>query len=194
MSIMKLSKYAEKLGIKYKTAWLWYSQGKLKGYQTPTGTIIVTEFDKESNTEECKVATYARVSSHEMKENLERQSQRLNDYCAAKGYQIKYEIKEIASGLNDSRPKLLKLLQDKEISIIVVEHKDRLTRFGANYIQTLLQIQGRSLEVINEANSDSEDLLNDLTSVIYSFCARMYGRRRAKNKADLIKNTLESND
>jgi putative resolvase len=191
---MKLSTYAQKLGIKYKTAWLWYSQGKLRGYQTPTGTIIVTEFDTDGKNVLKKVATYARVSSHEMKENLERQSQRLRDYCAAKGYQISYEVKEIGSGLNDSRPKLLKILQNKEATTIVVEHKDRLTRFGANYIAALLKTQNRSLEIMNEANSDNEDLLNDLTSVIYSFCARMYGRRRAKNKAGLIKSTLEQID
>lgn len=190
---MKLSEYAKKLGIKYKTAWIWFNSGAISGYKTKTGTIIVTELDSPKESYD-KVATYARVSSHEMKEILERQSQRLNDYCAAKGWKVHESIKEIGSGLNDSRPKLLKILADTTITVIVVEHKDRLTRFGANYIQSLLKSQNRTLEIINEAEDGKEDLLNDLTSVIYSFCARLYGKRRAKRKADFVKNSIEKVD
>lgn len=190
---MKLSTYAQKLGIKYKTAWLWFNSGKLKGYKTPSGTIIVTELDSTKESHH-KVVTYARVSSNEMKDILERQSQRLNDYCASKGWKISESVKEIGSGLNDSRPKLLRILSDTSITTIVVEHKDRLTRFGANYIQSLLKSQNRTLEIINEAENGKEDLLNDLTSVIYSMCARLYGRRRAKRKADFVKGEIDKID
>ena len=185
---MKLSDYAKKVGVKYKTAWLWYSQGKIEGYKTKTGTIIVTELDeKEVPT---KVVIYARVSSHEMKDSLDRQAERLADYCAAKGWPVSKVIKEIGSGVNDNRKQLTKLLEDREVQTIVVEHRDRLTRFSFNYIEKLLESQNRRIEVINLANSKDE-LMEDLTSIIYSFSARMYGQRRAKHKTERIKKELQ---
>ena len=90
---------------------------------------------------------YARVSSPEHRENLER----LVHYCTARGYQVHQVVKEIGSGVNDSRPKLLAALKDPHASRIVVEHKDRLTRFGFRYLQTLLAVQHRTVEVVNQA-------------------------------------------
>ena len=95
-------------------------------------------------------------------------------------------VKEIGSGVNDSRPKLLKLLTDPAITIIVVEHKDRLTRFGFNYIDQLLAMQGRRVEVINQAENGKEDLIQDFGSIVTSFCARLYGQRRSKRKTERI--------
>ena len=181
---MKLSTYAKKIGISYKTAWNWYKAGTLTGYQTDTGTIIVTE--PETPVCSQRVAIYARVSSAENKTNLDAQAERLVNYCAAKGYQVAQVVKEIGSGVNDTRPKLIKLLQDTTIGVIVVEHKDRATRFGANYIATLLETQGRRLEVVNLADNGKEDLIQDLVAIIYSFSARMYGQRRAKRKTEQI--------
>jgi predicted site-specific integrase-resolvase len=86
------------------------------------------------------------------------------------------------------------LLKDTSITRIVVEHKDRLTRFGFNYIETLFEIQGRVIEVVNVAENDKEDLLADLSSVIYSFCARLYGQRRAKRKTEKIVEELKSQE
>lgn len=123
---MKLSKYAETIGISYDTALRWFKAGKIKGYRAHTGTIIVTESMPDAATssqpETGKVAIYTRVSAAENKSNLESQAQRLLDYCAAKGYQVSVVIKEIGSGVNDSRPKLIKLITDPSISLIVVEH------------------------------------------------------------------------
>jgi predicted site-specific integrase-resolvase len=95
-------------------------------------------------------------------------------------------VKEIASGVNDSRPKWTALLSDRLIMRLVVEHKDRLTRFGFRYIEILMQGQGRTIEVVNVAENDKEDLLHDLVSIIYPTCARLYGQRRAKRKRDLV--------
>jgi len=190
---MKLHDYAKKVGVKYKTAWLWYKAGKLNGYKTPTGTIIVTELDKESDSPQ-KVSVYARVSSNEMKENLERQANRLVDYCIAKGWQVAQVTKEIASGLNDGRPKLEKILADTSITIIVVEHRDCLTRFGFHYIETLLASQGRKIEVVNLAENSKDELMEDLVSIVYSFSARMYGQRRAKRKTEKIVEELKAQD
>jgi putative resolvase len=74
----------------------------------------------------------------------------------------------------------------------VVEHKDRLSRFGVRYIETLLRVQGRRLEIVNESENDKEDLLVDLTAILYSFCARMYGLHRAKRKTEKIVQELEA--
>ncbi len=122
------------------------------------------------------------------------QTERLKDYCAAKGYQVHKVVKEIGSGVNDNRQKLLKLLSSADITTIVVEHKDRLTRFGFNYIDKLFSLQNRRIEVVNLADDGKEDLLQDLVSIIYSFCARLYGRRRAKRKTEKITKSLKEGD
>jgi putative resolvase len=113
-----------------------------------------------------RVAMYARVSSHEHRANLDRQVERLEDYCAAKGHQVAQVVKEIASGVNDARPKLLAFLEDPSITQIVVEHTDRFTRFGFRYLETLLELQDRTIEVVNLADNDREDVLADLVSIM----------------------------
>jgi putative resolvase len=100
---MKLSLYAKQQGISYRTALRWWKDGLVKGYQSPTGTIIVTEEPPKEALVVQRVAIYARVSSHEHRENLERQAERMISYCAAKGYQLHLVVKEIASDVNDSR-------------------------------------------------------------------------------------------
>ncbi|MFZ1552520.1 MAG: IS607 family transposase, partial [Anaerolineae bacterium] len=130
----------------------------------------------------------------EMKENLERQAERLVEYCVVKGWQVQKIVKEIASGLNDGRPKLEKLLADTSITVIVVEHRDRLTRFGYHYIETLLSAQGRRIEVVNLANNGKDELMEDLVSIVYSFSARLYGQRRAKHKTEKIVQELKAQD
>jgi putative resolvase len=80
----------------------------------------------------------------------------------------------------------LKLLNDPAVTLIVVEHKDRLTRFGFNYIEQLLKMQSRRIEVINQAENGKEDLVQDFVSIVISFCARLYGQRRSKRKTERI--------
>ena len=153
---MKLSQYAKQQGISYSTALRWWHQGVIRGFQAPSGTIIV-EAEAKLPAREERVAIYARVSSAEHRENLERQVERLVQYCTVRGYQVAQVVKEIASGVNDSRPKLWALLKDRQTTRIVVEHQDRLTRFGFRYLETLLDIQGRTIEVVNLAENDKED-------------------------------------
>jgi putative resolvase len=181
---MKLSTYAKQLGISYQTAWRLFKDGKLNAYQLPTGTVIVRE--EESQGSEQSVAIYCRVSSSENKGNLETQKRRLLDYCAAKGYKVSRVITEVGSGINDTRKQWLSLLQDRMVRIIVVEHKDRFTRFGFTGYKTLLNTDGRDIEVVNEAENGKEDLLQDLVSIITSFCARLYGQSRCKRKTEKI--------
>jgi predicted site-specific integrase-resolvase len=187
---MKLSQYAKQVGISYKTAYRWYRAGSLDAYQTETGIIIVRD-QHAVRPVTGRIALYARVSSIGQKEDLERQVQRLKDYAAAKGYQVAKEVTEIASGLNDKRPKLEKLLADVSIGTIVVENRDRLTRFGSHYIETLLTAQGRHLEMIFPSDTGDE-LVDDFVSVITSMAARIYGRRQSKRRAEKIKACVES--
>ena len=189
---IKLSQYAKQQGISYRTALRWFRAGTIKGYQAPTGTIIVQEGERPRQVQ--KVAIYARVSSAEHRANLERQVERLVQYCEARGYQVTQIVKEIASGVNDSRPKLLSLLKDTSVTLLVVEHRDRLTRFGFHYLETLLETQGRSIEVVNAAENSSEDLLADLVAILNAFTARLYGQRRAKRKMERIAAELEAAD
>jgi len=190
---MKLSQFAKQQGISYSTALRWWKAGAIRGYQAPSGTIIVEAEGMPARNEQ-RVAIYARVSSAEHRENLERQAERLMQYCTVRGYQVVKLVKEVGSGVNDSRPKLLSLLRDPMITRLVVEHKDRLTRFGFRYIETLLEIQGRTIEVVNPAENNREDLLHDLASIVYSICARLYGQRRAKRKAERLVEQLAAKD
>ncbi len=194
---MKLSEYAKKYGITYRTAFRWWQQGQIKGFQKPSGTIIVTEGEEETFLAKQVVAPvviYARVSQPSQKESLERQVARLEDYCAARGYQVGRVVKEIGSGVNDSRRKFLSVLSDPKITTIVVEHKDRATRFGFRYLEVLLTQQHRAIEVANLAENNREDLLHDITSLVYSMCARLYGPRRAKRTQELIGEILTSGE
>jgi len=190
---VKLSQYAKQQGISYSTALRWWHQGVIRGYQASSGTIIVETEGKQAASEE-RVAIYARVSSAEHRENLERQAERLTQYCTIRGYRVVKLVKEVGSGVNDSRPKLLSLLRDPLITRVVVEHKDRLTRFGFRYIETLLEIQGRTIEVVNPAENNKEDLLHDLASIVYSICARLYGQRRAKRKTERLVEQLQARE
>ncbi|MGI2909679.1 IS607 family transposase, partial [Tolypothrix sp. VBCCA 56010] len=139
-----------------------------------------------------KAAIYARVSSAENKDNLDRQAERLTNYAIAKGYQIAHVVKEVGSGLNDNRKKLEKLLKQENYQYLIVEHKDRLGRFGTHYIDLLLTRCGVTLEVVNLAENGRDELMTDLVAIITSFAARLYGQRRAKRKTEKIVETLQS--
>src|SRR5215469_15390594 len=120
---MRLKDYAQQQGISYKTAWHWCRASKLPGHQMDTGTVLL-EVASPSAAEQARhqVAIYARVSSAEHKNTLDRQAERLVAYCAARGYQVAKVVKEIGSGINDSRPNLLELLEDQRIGMIVIEY------------------------------------------------------------------------
>lgn len=183
---MKLSDYAKQQGISYRTAHRMWKRGELKGRQLSTGTILI---DTSTTVEGAIV--YARVSSAENKSNLESQALRVEKYCVARGYKIVGIVKEVGSGVNDSRKKLINILERNDYNLIVCEHKDRLTRVGFNYIKVLLNSQGKDVEVINQAREEKEDLMQDFISIITSFCARIYGLRRQKKRIDCIIKCLE---
>jgi putative resolvase len=187
---MKLSDYAKSIGVSYKTAWRMWQRGELNAEQLPSGTVIV----KLNNSINKGVIIYARVSSSENRANLDSQAQRLESYCTAKGYQIKRIVKEVGSGVNDNRKKLIAELTKDDYSLIVVEHKDRLTRVGFNYIKVLLNQLNKDIEVVNLAVERTDDLMQDFVSIITSFCARLYSIRRRTRKTECLIKCLEEDE
>lgn len=126
---------------------------------------------------------YARVSSADQKPDLDRQVARLTEWATGNKLPVVKVVSEVGSALNGARPKLKQLLADPDASVIVVEHRDRLARFGVEYIVAALSAQGRTVRIVDDGEVD-DDLVRDMTEVLTSFCARLYGRRSAKNRAE----------
>jgi len=179
---MKLSDWAREQGISYQTAWRWYEDGKLPvpAEQMPSGTIILSPPRVHDSTD--TVVIYARVSSHDQKEDLSHQVERLASYASAKGLKVSGVMKETGSGLNGRRKKLLKLLRDPSVGTILVEHKDRLARFGVEYIEAAMMSQGMSIMVADDTE-EMADIWQDFIDVVTSMCARIYGKRGARGWA-----------
>ena len=180
---MKLSAWAINNGISYRTALRWFHDGTLpvRAEQLATGTILIYE-DTTMRDKDKSVIIYARVSSHDQKGDMERQVNRLKDYAAASGMRVRAVVEEIGSGLEGHRVKLLKVLADPTVGTILVEHKDRLTRFGFELIEAALMSQGRSIVVADETEQMG-DIWQDFIDVVTSMCARIYGKRGARNRA-----------
>ena len=177
---MKLSQWAKQQGISYTTAWRMWKGGRLPvpAEQMPTGTVIVHAEDSKT----AGVALYARVSSVDQKADLDRQMARLTEFAVANRLPIVDAVKEVGSGMNGHRRGLLRLLRDPKAQTIIVEHRDRLMRFGFEYVESTLAAQSRSVMVI-EPTELADDVVRDLHEVIVSMCARLYGKRSAKNRA-----------
>lgn len=185
---MKLSEHARRTSASYKTVWRCWQAGQLDAHEAPSGTIMVRE--AASTAPQIagvqQVTVRARVSAAPNRPNLESQVERLTACCGAKGYQARQVVKEVGSGVNESCPKFLNLLADPTIAIILVEHKVCATRFGFRYLEKSLEQQGGRIEVVNLIENGREDLVTNLVARAYSFCARLYGQRRAKRKTTTI--------
>jgi predicted site-specific integrase-resolvase len=188
----KLSDYAKKFNVTYRTAWNRFNRGQIKdAYVDETGHVCIPVPTIDNNVVFKTAALYARVSNNDAKENLERQLERLSGFAATNGFMVKVSVKEIGSGLNDNRSKLISLLNNDDWNYLIVENKDRLTRFGFNYLNCLLKKMNKEIIVINDIEDKKQDLIQDLVSIIYSFSARIYGLRKAKNKQKEIIDLLE---
>jgi predicted site-specific integrase-resolvase len=185
---MKLSEYAKANSISYQTAWRHLKLGLIEGArQLPSGTVVIDE--NPTIVKDEYTVIYTRVSSSENRDNLDAQAERLAHFCEVRGIVVNEVVKECASGLNDERPKLSKVFVNRRATRVVVEHKDRLTRFGFNYIK-LLYPECEFL-IVNQAE-DKQDLFEDFVSIVTSFCARIYGRRRSRRQTEQLLNGVEA--
>ncbi|MFZ3493709.1 IS607 family transposase [Streptomyces sp. 5.8] len=178
---MKLSEWAARNGVHYQTAWTWAKEGRMPVpvVQTPSGTWLVTE---PAPRVAGRVVVYCRVSSGDQKADLERQVARTVQGATSQGLTVADVVTEVGSGLNGRCRELRRLLADQGVGTIVVEHRDRLARFGFEYLEAALSASGRRLVVLDPAES-ADDLVRDITEVLTSMCARLYGRRAARNRA-----------
>lgn len=189
---MKLADWARAQGIDYKTAYRWFRSGILPvpAEQLPTGTILV---HSPARPPASGVTLYARVADNDQKADLERQLGRLAEFSSQQGLSVDRSVIEVGSGFDGHRAKLLKLLADPSVNTIVVEHRDRLARFGAEYIEAALAASGRKLIVV-DSSERKDDLVADLVDVLVAFCARRYGRKSSKNKVAKALAALEADD
>lgn len=173
-----MSEFAVRKDVTYMTAWRWFRDGKLpvRSEQMPSGTIIVFPDEPVGGG---RVTIYARVASEGRSEDLGRQAARLKDYASGNGWTVVSVVDEVGSSLNGRRKKLLKLLSDPAVGVILVEHRDRLARFGVEYIEAALVSQGRSIVVADETE-EMADIWQDLTDMLTGMCERIFGGRAAK--------------
>ncbi len=125
---------------------------------------------------------YARVSSADQKGDLDRQVARVTEWATSHGYAVDRVVREVGSALNGHRRRFMGLLADPGVSTILVEHRDRCARFGVEHLEAALQSSGRELVIAYPCEVD-DDLVRDMTEMLTSFCARLYGKRAAANRA-----------
>nr|WP_246112331.1 IS607 family transposase [Thermococcus aciditolerans] len=177
----------------------WIKAGKLKAhrigkeYRVPESEIKRILEGKIPN----KVVIYARVSSRDQKEDLERQVEYLKNYSSSKGYQVAKILTDISSGLNENRKglkQLFKLIESGEVTKVVITHRDRITRFGFKYLEQYFNSHGVEIEVIfdDEEKTPEKELVEDLLAIVTSFAGKLYGMRSHKKKrlVEAVKNAL----
>ncbi len=182
-----------RLGISFITLKRWIYSGRIRAVKTPTGRWMIPESEIEriisgkGVSKEIKAIIYARVSSPDLRKDLERQIEYLTQYCSAKGYRLVDILSDIASGLKTNRRGLLKLFNyvvDRQVDAVVVTYKDRLTRFGFEYLEYFFKQYGVRIEVVygEEPKDAYQELIEDLLAIITSFASKLYGMRSHKKK------------
>ena len=180
---MRVREWARREGFNEQTVWQWCRENRMPVpfERMSTGTIIIHDPKYESQpvapTANGRTVCYARVSSSDQKDDLQRQADRL------KAFAINMVVMETGSGMNDKRRKLNRLLAAPTVGTLIVERRDRLARMNAGLVESALKAQGRRIIVVDDTELD-DDLVRDMTEVLTSFCARLYGRRAAKHKTD----------
>jgi len=192
---LTIKEAADFLGVSTLTLRLWDNSGKLIANRTLGGHRRYDLCDlkrvlgqEEPAKIELPVVIYCRVSSHDQKKtgDLRRQKIRLLEFCASKAYKVGYVLEEVGSGLSSNRRKLKKLLKlshDGKISRIVIEHRDRLSRFMYGSFKDFFRLDGIVLECVDDLmpKSYEEELTNDMIMILASFAGKIHGRRSGKN-------------
>lgn len=195
---ISISQASELLGVHINTLRRWTDGGKIKCSKTigKHRKYLLSEIlslqGKEvenNNLNEDVVAIYTRVSSNHQKTqgDLDRQKTRVMEYCVSKGYKIGYILDDCCSGMKYNRPKLDKLYQlviNREINKVIVEHKDRLVRFGFDCMKVFFNSYGVEIECVEETlpKSFESELVEDVMSLMTSFTAKLHSRRKRQSK------------
>ncbi|GAB2464220.1 IS607-like element IS1535 family transposase [Streptomyces incanus] len=181
---VNLTEWAKAQGVHPQTARRWFREGTLPVPARRVGsrTILVNVEAHTAPQAIGGVGLYARVSSHDQKADLERQTARLTAWAVQAGHRMVRVESEVGSGMNGSRVKVRRLLADPDVTTVVVEHKDRLGRMNTELVEAALSASGRRLVVLDDGEVN-DDLVRDMVEVLTSFCARLYGRRSARNRA-----------
>ena len=188
----RIGQAAKLLGVTPKTLRVWERQGKIHPIRTPGNQRRYPQAEIDRllgivRPDKPRCVIYARVSSHKQAAdgNLERQRERLEAYAADRGYTVVKVLAEIASGLNERRRKLsrlLKMARDRQIDVVVIEFKDRLARFGFHYIEQYLGAFNVTIDIVNgeEPKSAREELVDDMLAILASFSGKLFGQRSRK--------------
>jgi predicted site-specific integrase-resolvase len=180
---VNLREWAARQGVSYATARSWYRAGKLPVPARKVGGLVLIGDPVRPPAPEVGVtAVYARVSSADQRPDLDRQVARVSEWASGQHLPVDRVVSEVGSGLNGHRGTFLALLGDPKVSTVVVEHRDRFARFGAEYVEAALSGSGRRLLVVDPGEVD-DDLVGDVTEILTWLCARLYGRRAAANRA-----------
>ena len=177
-----MKEWAAREGVHHVTAYRWFREGKLPVPARRVGRLILVDPAATEPAPEGVTAVYARVSSADQRADLDRQVARVTAWATGQNMVVARVVTEVGSALNGRRKKFLALLRDPAVGTIVVEHRDRFARFGAEYVEAALSAQGRRLLVVDPAEVD-DDLVRDVTEILTSLCARLYGRRASANRA-----------
>ena len=179
---MNLKQWAAAQGVSYDTARRWYLAGKLPVPAYQAGRLIVIGEPVQPDTAAGQTVVYARVSCADQRPDLDRQVARVTQWATGQHLGVDRVVTEVGSALDGHRRTFLALLRDPKVATIVVEHRDRFARFGAEYVEAALAANGRRLLVVDPAEVD-DDLVRDMTEILTSFCARLYGKRAAADRA-----------
>jgi predicted site-specific integrase-resolvase len=189
---VNLKEWAATQGVSYSAALKWFKAGKLPVPAYQAGRLIVIG-NPAPPAQPGFTAVYARVSSADQHADLDGQVARVVTWCGKNHLPVDRVVTETGSALNGKRRKFLALLSDPSVTTIVTEHRDRFARFGAEYVEAALAASGRQLLVTDPAEVD-DDLVRDVTEILTSLCARLYGRRAAVNRAARALAAMESGD
>lgn len=179
---MNLADWAASVGVNRHTAYRWFREGTLPVPAERVGRLILVRTDGLGSRPGAGAVLYARVSSHDQRADLDRQVSRLTTSATEQDLTVAQVVTEVGSGLYGKRPKLRRILSDPDAKVIIVEHRDRLARFGVEHLEAALSAQGRRI-VVADPGETTDDLVRDMIEVLTSMCARLYGRRGARNRA-----------
>jgi len=202
--LLRPKEVCQRLGISYSTLSRWVREGRIRAVRTAGGVFRVPESEVRRVAEglpiskEVRAVIYARVSSSDQKSDLERQVEYLTRYCSFKGYRVVDVLSDVASGLKTDRKGLLKLFNyviNRQVDVVVVTYRDRLTRFGFEYLEHFFKQFGVRIEVVfgEEPKDAYQELVGDLIEIVTSFAGRLYGlgSRKKKKLVEGFKKLLE---